>query len=248
MEYRHDKTETRTIKKKKLSGEKIMKIKTSPSLLACDFLHLADEVKRAEESDCDMLHCDVMDGMYVPNISFGFDIIKKIHSITTLPLDVHMMTAAPQKYIDVLHDAGAASITIHHDVMPKEELVGTLEYIRSLGMKAAVSLKPAYPAADAFDFVPYCDMILVMTVEPGFGGQKFMDSMLPKIREIREYLDKNKPECDIEVDGGIGEFSIADRARAGANVFVIGTASFRAEDMKGALDKLVSIAEQSAIM
>ena len=209
-----------------------MKIKTSPSLLACDFLHLADEVKRAEESDCDMLHCDVMDGMYVPNISFGFDIIKKIHSITTLPLDVHMMTAA--------------SITIHHDVMPKEELIETLKYIRSLGMKAAVSLKPAYPAADAFDFVPYCDMILVMTVEPGFGGQKFMDSMLPKIREIREYLDKNKPECDIEVDGGIGEFSIADSARAGANVFVIGTASFRAEDMKGALDKLVSIAERSS--
>ena len=149
----------------------------------------------------------------------------------------------------MLHDAGAASITIHHDVMPKEELVGTLEYIRSLGMKAAASLKPAYPAADAFDFVPYCDMILVMTVEPGFGGQKFMDSMLPKIREIREYLDKNKPECEIEVrQARIGENSIADSSAAGANVFVIGTASFRAEDMKGALERLVSIAEQSAIM
>ena len=206
-----------------------MKIKTSPSLLACDFLHLADEVKRAEESDCDMLHCDVMDGMYVPNISFGFDIIKKIHSITTLPLDVHMMTAAPQKYIDVLHDAGAASITIHHDVMPKEELVGTLEYIRSLGMKAAVSLKPAYPAADAFDFVPYCDMILVMTVEPGFGGQKFMDSMLPKIREIREYLDKNKPECDIEVDGGIKKDNLQMVLDAGANVIVAGSAIFKGD-------------------
>ena len=195
MEYRHDKTETRTIKKKKLSGEKIMKIKTSPSLLACDFLHLADEVKRAEESGCDMLHCDVMDGMYVPNISFGFDIIKKIHSITTLPLDVHMMTAAPQKYIDVLHDAGAASITIHHDVMPKEELVGTLEYIRSLGMKAAVSLKPAYPAADAFDFVPYCDMILVMTVEPGFGGQKFMDSCFRKSGRFANTSTKTSPNA-----------------------------------------------------
>ena len=206
-----------------------MKIKTSPSLLACDFLHLADEVKRAEESDCDMLHCDVMDGMYVPNISFGFDIIKKIHSITTLPLDVHMMTAAPQKYIDVLHDAGAASITIHHDVMPKEELVGTLEYIRSLGMKAAVSLKPAYPAADAFDFVPYCDMVLVMTVEPGFGGQKFMDSMLPKIREIREYLDKNKPECDIEVDGGIKKNNLQMVLDAGANVIVAGSAIFKGD-------------------
>lgn len=223
-----------------------MKLKTSPSLLACDFLHLADEVKRAEESGCDMLHCDVMDGMYVPNISFGFDIISKIHSITSLPLDVHMMTAAPQKYIDVLHKAGAASITIHHDVMPKEELIETLKYIHSLGMKAAISLKPAYPASDAFDFVPYCDMILVMTVEPGFGGQRFMDSQCPKIKEIREYLDKNKPECEIQVDGGIGEFSIADSAKAGANVFVIGTASFRAENMKEALETLCSIAEKAA--
>lgn len=222
-----------------------MKIKTSPSLLACDFLHLADEVKRAEDSGCDMLHCDVMDGMYVPNISFGFDIIGKIHSITSLPLDVHMMTAAPQKYIDVLRDAGASSVTIHHDVMPKEELIETLKYIKSLGMKAAVSLKPAYPASDAFDFVPYCDMILVMTVEPGFGGQKFMTSMLPKIKELREYLNANNPECDIQVDGGVGETTVADCAAAGANVFVVGTASFRAENMKNAITTITDIAEKA---
>lgn len=222
-----------------------MKIKTSPSLLACDFLHLADEVKRAEDSGCDMLHCDVMDGMYVPNISFGFDIIGKIHSITSLPLDVHMMTAAPQKYIDVLRDAGASSVTIHHDVMPKEELIETLKYIKSLGMKAAVSLKPAYPASDAFDFVPYCDMILVMTVEPGFGGQKFMTSMLPKIKELREYLNVNNPGCDIQVDGGVGETTVADCAAAGANVFVVGTASFRAENMKNAITTITDIAEKA---
>ncbi len=222
-----------------------MKIKTSPSLLACDFLHLADEVKRAEDSGCDMLHCDVMDGMYVPNISFGFDIIGKIHSITSLPLDVHMMTAAPQKYIDVLRDSGASSVTIHHDVMPKEELIDTLKYIKSLGMKAAVSLKPAYPASDAFDFVPYCDMILVMTVEPGFGGQKFMTSMLPKIKELREYLNANNPDCDIQVDGGVGETTVADCAAAGANVFVVGTASFRAENMKNAITTITDIAEKA---
>lgn len=222
-----------------------MKIKTSPSLLACDFLHLADEVKRAEDSGCDMLHCDVMDGMYVPNISFGFDIIGKIHSITSLPLDVHMMTAAPQKYIDVLRDAGASSVTIHHDVMPKEELIETLKYIKSLGMKAAVSLKPAYPASVAFDFVPYCDMILVMTVEPGFGGQKFMTSMLPKIKELREYLNVNNPGCDIQVDGGVGETTVADCAAAGANVFVVGTASFRAENMKNAITTITDIAEKA---
>ncbi len=222
-----------------------MKIKMSPSLLACDFLHLADEVKRAEAAGCDMLHCDVMDGVYVPNISFGFDIIKKIHSITSLPLDVHMMTAAPQKYIDVLHESGASSVTIHSDVLPKDELIAVLKYIRSLGMKSAVSLKPMYPASDAFCFAEYCDMILVMTVEPGFGGQKFMPSMLPKIKEIREYLNINNPECEIEVDGGIGELTIADSAKAGANVFVVGTASFKSDDMKKALDKLTLIAETS---
>ncbi len=222
-----------------------MKIKMSPSLLACDFLHLADEVKRAEKAGCDMLHCDVMDGIYVPNISFGFDIIKKIHSITSLPLDVHMMTAAPQKYIDVLCESGAASVTIHSDVLTKAQLTETLKHIRSLGMKSALSLKPMCPASDVFDLVEYCDMILVMTVEPGFGGQKFMTSMLPKIREIRDYLDKNKPECEIEVDGGVGESTIADSAEAGANVFVVGTASFKSADMGAALDKMAAVAETS---
>lgn len=222
-----------------------MEMKTSPSLLACDFLHLADEVKRAEDSGCDMLHCDVMDGMYVPNISFGFDIIKKIHAVTTLPLDVHMMTAAPQKYIDVLKDAGAASITVHHDVMAEEELIETLKYIKSLGMKSAISLKPKYPAEDAYKFVPYCDMILIMTVEPGFGGQKFMCDMLPKIEKLRSYLDENKPECEIQVDGGVGKDTIADCARAGANVFVIGTASFRADNMKTTLETLKKTAEEA---
>jgi len=222
-----------------------MKIKTSPSLLAADFLHLENEVKRAEEAGSDMLHCDIMDGIYVPNISFGFDIVSKIRKVTTLPLDVHMMTAAPQKYIDVLKKAGADSVTLHTDVMPKDELIKTLEYIRSLGMGAAVSLRPKCPAEDCFDFVPYCDMILVMTVEPGFGGQSFMEDMMPKVSAIRAYLDEHKPECDIQVDGGIAAGTIAKAAAAGANVFVIGTASFRADDMKEALTSLTNLAEQA---
>lgn len=222
-----------------------MKIKTSPSLLAADFLHLAQEVKRAEESGADMLHCDIMDGVYVPNISFGFSIVSQIRKITNLPLDVHMMTAAPQKYIDVLKESGADSITLHSDVMPHDELLETLKYIRSLGMKAAVSLKPKCPAEDVYDFVPYCDMILIMTVEPGFGGQRFMEDMLPKIQAIRAYLDEHKPDCDIQVDGGIGNDSIAKASRAGANVFVIGTASFHADDMKSALSELTAIAEKA---
>ncbi len=222
-----------------------MKLKTSPSILACDFLHLADEMKRSEESGCDMLHCDIMDGVYVPNLSFGFDIIKNINSVTSLPLDVHMMTAIPQKYIDVLKESGADSITIHHDVMPEDELIATLKHIKELGMKAAISLKPKYPAEDAFKFVPYCDMILIMTVEPGFGGQKFMYDMLPKIEALRAYLDENKPECEIQVDGGISKDTIADASKAGANVFVVGTASYKADNMKEALSSLIKLAEDA---
>jgi len=222
-----------------------MKIKTAPSLLAADFLKLADEIKRAEDAGVDMLHCDVMDGIYVPNISFGFDIIKQIHSMTNLPLDVHMMTIAPEKYIDTLHNAGAASITIHSDVLDREELIETLKYIRSLGMSAAVALKPKCPAEDIIPFIPYIDMVLCMTVEPGFGGQKFMDDMAPKIKKVREYLDKKNPECEIQVDGGIGINSIAVSSEHGANVFVIGTASFKSENMKSTLEELTSIAEKA---
>lgn len=225
-----------------------MKLKTSPSLLAADFLHLEQEVKRAENSGADMLHCDIMDGIYVPNISFGFSILSQIRSITNLPLDVHMMTAAPQKYIDVLKKSGADSITLHSDVMEHDELIETLKYIKSLGMCAAVSLKPQFPAEDVYDFIPYCDMVLVMTVEPGFGGQKFMEDMLPKIEKIRAYLDEYKPDCEIQVDGGIGNDSIAKASRAGANIFVIGTASFGAPDMNVALNELKLIAENARVV
>ena len=222
-----------------------MKMKIAPSLLAADFLHLEDELRRAEQSGADMLHCDVMDGVYVPNISFGFDIIKQIHAVTDLPLDVHMMTVRACDYIDTLKKAGASSITLHSDTLEQEEMIETLKYIKSLGMKAAVSLKPKYPASDVFPFVPYIDMVLVMTVEPGFGGQSFMEDMMPKVSAIRAYLDEHKPECDIQVDGGIAAGTIAKAAEAGANVFVIGTASFRADDMKEALTSLTSLAEKA---
>lgn len=222
-----------------------MKIKISPSILAADFLHLADEIKRAEDSGADMLHCDVMDGVYVPNISFGFGILSQISKITNLPLDVHMMTACPEKYVDVLKESGASSITIHSDVMEESKLIETLKYIKSLGLNAAVSLKPKFSAEVAFDFVPYIDMILIMTVEPGFGGQKFMRDMLPKIENVRKYLDENKPDCSIQVDGGIGKDTIEACAKAGADNFVIGTASFKSPDMKEAVNSFISLAKSS---
>ncbi len=221
-----------------------MKILTSPSLLACDFLHLADEVKRAADAGADWLHCDVMDGMFVPNISFGFDIIGKIHTVTDVPLDVHMMTSAPQNYIEVIRDTGASVVTVHNDIgLSDAELIGIFTKIRSCGMKPAVSLRPKIPAESVFPLLPYVDMVLVMTVEPGFGGQKFMADMLPKIAEIRREANKLGKEIDIQVDASINAENAAKCAAVGANVFVVGTASFRAPDMKAALDDVKKQAE-----
>ena len=219
------------------------KIKMSPSLLACDFLHLEDEVRKAEKAGADMLHCDVMDGVYVPNISFGFDIISKIDSITELPLDVHMMTVCPEKYLEVLKEAGASYVTVHSDYSDPETVRNTVLKIRELGMKAGVSLKPKRAAEDVFGLAEIADMILVMTVEPGFGGQKFMADMMPKVRKIREFVDSHGLDCDIQVDGGIGTSTISQAAEAGANVFVVGTGAFRAEDMQAALRDLKKAAK-----
>lgn len=222
-----------------------MTIKTSPSLLACNFMEIGKEARRAEEAGCDMLHCDVMDGIYVPNISFGFPIIEQLSKITSLPLDVHMMTARPEKYLEELKRCGAASVTLHTDILSERELIRALESIRALGMKTAVALNPETEAEAAYPFVPYCDMLLAMTVRPGFGGQKFMESVLPKIRLLRDYCNVHKPETDIQVDGGIGEQSVPLAAAAGANVFVIGTASFRTPDMKAALSTLSDLARRN---
>ncbi len=225
---------------------KNLKIQTSPSILACDWLHLEDEVRRAEAAGADMLHCDIMDGMFVPNMSFGFDIVKLMHGVTKMPMDVHMMTSAPQKYIEVLRDAGAAMVTIHNDIgLSDEELIEALKKIRECGMRAAISLRPKIPAESIFPLLPYVDMVLVMTVEPGFGGQKFMADMLPKIAAIRYEADRRGMDLDIQVDGGINEENAARTAAVGANIFVVGTASFRAPDMKEALDKVKAAAEKS---
>ena len=211
-----------------------MKIQIAPSILACDMGRLSDEMRRAESAGADLLHADVMDGVYVPNISFGFDFIKAVHAASSLPIDVHMMTVCPQKYVFELRDAGASSVTIHHDIAPQDELIKALSDIKAAGMRAALSLRPAFPAEDLLPFLPYIDMALIMTVEPGFGGQRFMEDMLPKIEEVRRMA----PTLDIQVDGGINEATAARCAAAGANVFVVGTASFRAPDMGEAIKKI----------
>ncbi len=225
---------------------KKLTIQTAPSLFACDFLHLADEVKRAEAAGADLFHADVMDGVFVPNMSFGFDIIRMIHGISDVPLDVHMMTSCPQNYIENLRDAGASIVTVHNDFgLSDEELVEVFETIRANGMKPAVSLRPKIPAESVFPLLQYVDMVLVMTVEPGFGGQKFMADMLPKIAAIRREADRQGLSLDIEVDGGINPENAARTAAVGANVFVVGTASFRAPDMKQVLDDVKTAAEDA---
>ena len=221
------------------------KIMIAPSVLAADFLHLEKDIKRAEAAGADMIHCDVMDGVYVPNISFGFSIISKIRKVTTLPLDVHMMTCCPEKYIDVLKDAGACNVTVHSDYSDGDTVMRTVEAVRNAGMKASVSLKPGRAAEDAFRFAGLCDMILVMTVEPGFGGQRFMRDMLPKIRELDGYISSKGYDCAIEVDGGIDLETIGECAEAGASVFVVGTASFGSRNMKKRVGDLRESAERA---
>lgn len=224
-----------------------MKILTAPSVLACNMLKIGDEINRASASGADMIHADVMDGIYVPNISFGFDVIKSIASITSLPIDAHMMTAAPGKYIEKLHECGADIVSFHNDAAADEDEVRRiLSDIKRCDMKCALALRPIFSADTVLPYLDILDMVLVMTVEPGFGGQSFMGDMLDKIKVIREYIDRCGRDIRIEVDGGINDETAALCAAAGADTFVVGTASFRATDMKAALDKIKSSAEYAS--
>ncbi len=214
----------------------------APSLLACDFLHLEDEVRSAVAAGADMFHADVMDGVYVPNISFGFDIIKSIAKVSDIPIDAHLMIKKPQNYIDVLAAAGVDSVTIHSDFDSPELVRSTLEAIKAAGMKAGLSLRPCFSADVLRDYADICDLFLIMTVEPGFGGQSFMSDMLPKIRAARAIADGADHPISLQVDGGISEATIGVCAEAGADNFVMGTAFFKAPDKKAACEKYKSIA------
>lgn len=219
-----------------------MKILTSPSLFASDLLNIASEVKRTEEAGADMIHFDVMDGIYVPNISIGFEILKAVRKITDLPIDCHMMTVKPEKYIETLANAGADIITVHNDIADEASILEMIEEIHNYGLMAAIALKPRVPAEAVLPFIDHVDMVLVMTVEPGFSGQSFMD-MSDKIRKVKSYIGERS--VSIQVDGGINADTAAVCAKAGANVFVVGSASYKAESMKNALSAIKTSAAEA---
>ena len=204
----------------------------SPSILAADFANLERDVRDIENNGADMVHVDIMDGIFVPNISIGIPVVKAIRPVTKLPLDVHLMIDRPIRYVEEFVKAGADFVTIHVEADQPQNTLEALDKIHALGCKAGVVLKPKTPAEAAIPYLDKCDMILVMTVEPGFGGQSFMADMMPKVAKLKQWMAEINPDCLIEVDGGVDAKTHTVCKEAGANVLVAGSAYFKAADRK----------------
>ncbi len=205
----------------------------APSLLACDFAHLADEIRRLEEAGARILHLDIMDGHFVPNLSFGVPIVEAVRRVTRLPLDVHLMISEPARYVEAFRHAGADLMTIHIEAVAQPRPL--LRKIRQLGALAGISLNPPTPTAAVEEFLDECDVVLVMSVMPGFGGQKFNPAALEKLRRLREVAG---PGLLLSVDGGVEDDNIGLCAEAGADMFVVGTALFSQKDYRRAIARL----------
>ena len=208
----------------------------APSILAADFARLGEELRAVEQAGADWIHVDVMDGRFVPNVTIGPVVVEAVKRSTSLPLDVHLMIEAPERYIDDFVKAGAATIGVHVETCP--HLHRTVAQIREAGARAAVVLNPSTPAEQVELVLGDIDQVLVMTVNPGFGGQRFIASMLPKVRRLRDWIDERGLSVSLEVDGGIAPGTIGAAARAGADVFVAGTAVFGAKDYGAAIAAL----------
>ena len=211
-------------------------IKIAPSILSADFANLQRDIERI--STADYVHVDVMDGLFVPNISIGIPVVKSIRPTTTLPLDVHLMIDRPVRYVEQFCDAGGDIVTCHVEADTEENIHEALRRIHARGKKAGVVVKPRTPASAVLPFIDRVEMILVMTVEPGFGGQKFMADMMPKVRQIREYIDAMNPSCELEVDGGVDCDTCKVCIASGANVLVAGSAVYKAADIPAKIKEL----------
>lgn len=212
------------------------KIKIAPSILSADFTHLREQISAVERGGADWLHLDIMDGQFVPNITFGPLIIKSIRKLTKLPLDTHLMIQHPDSYLEDFKEAGCDSLTVHVETCP--HLHRTIEKIQQLGMKAGVTLNPATPASSIKEILPYVDLVLIMTVNPGFGGQKFISSMVHKVSEIADMISSQGLHCYLEVDGGVDGSNARTLVEAGANVLVAGNSIFSHKNISQAVTNL----------
>lgn len=201
-------------------------MKIAPSMLACDYVNMGEELRRVSEGGSDYIHLDVMDGCFVPNISFGPGVIKALRPISEVPFDVHLMIDRPHRYIREFADAGANMITFHIEAEDKVE--ETIDAITSFGIKPGLSVKPTTPIGEVFPYLDKLFLVLVMTVEPGFGGQSFMEDMLTKVRAVKEEAVRRGLEIQVQVDGGVNETTAPLCAAAGADICVAGTSVFRA--------------------
>ena len=213
-------------------------IKIAPSILSADFCALGDDIAQVQAGGADYLHVDVMDGVFVPNISIGIPVVQSIRKHTGMFLDVHLMITKPRRYVERFCQAGADLVVFHVEADEPQDVIAAIETVRRCGKKVGLAVKPKTPAEVLFPYLAMLDLILVMTVEPGFGGQKFMADMLPKIQTLRTFIEQNQLACELEVDGGIDAQTSPLVKAAGANVLVAGSAVFKQLDRAAAIQMI----------
>ncbi len=215
------------------------KVKIAPSILSANFAKMGEEVRSLEESGADLVHCDVMDGVFVNNITFGLKMIEDLRKITSLPLDCHLMIVHPEKYVERFAKAGADIITVHYEAC-RDNLKEVLSLIKESGVKCGAVINPDTPVEKIKEIIPLCDMVLIMSVFPGFGGQKFIPSALDKLKEVSAIIEESGRAIDLQIDGGVTAENVEEIKAAGANVVVAGSAVFKAENRAEMIAKLKS--------
>ena len=213
-------------------------LKIAPSILSADFADLGNEIEQIRKGGADYVHFDVMDGQFVPNISIGIPVLKSVRKASDMFIDVHLMIDRPLRYTEQFCKAGADLVNFHVEADSEENIMEAIKLAKSLGKKAGVTLKPKTPTEAVLPFLPYVDLVLIMTVEPGFGGQSFMADQLPKIERVRALIDEMNPGCELEVDGGIDAVTAALVKKAGADVLVAGSAVFGKADRAAAIQAI----------